>query len=69
MSGSSLILTIIIAVQFLASVTVKVYIPPESPVKFCVVAPLFHKYVRGVVPLITVMFILPSDAPCEVTLT
>lgn len=50
-----------------ASVTVTVYVPFESPDKFCVVAPLFHAYVNGAVPPVTVNVTVPLLPPKQET--
>ena len=56
-----------VAVQPLASITVTVYVLGARLVIFCVVAPLLHAYVKGVVPPATFMFIAPLLLPLQFT--
>ena len=56
-----------VAVQPLASVTVTVYVLGARLVIFCVVAPLLHAYVYGVVPPVIFMFIAPLLLPLQFT--
>lgn len=42
------------------SVTVTLYVPPGTPARFAVVAPLLQAYVKGAPPPVTVAVTLPS---------
>ena len=63
----AVIVALAVAVHPLASVTVTLYVPAASALRFCVVAPLLHKYVYGAVPPLAVTVAVPSVPPIVVT--
>ena len=49
----------LVALQPFVSVTVTKYVPSNKPLMSCVVAVVFHKYVYGLVPPVTLKSIDP----------
>ena len=54
--------------QLLVSFTVTLYVAAVNPLRSLVFCPVFHKYLYGVVPPVTVMVILPLLPFLQLTL-